>query len=104
MSNRDTTFSRRSSRSTSAEWLAGEVDPQPEDLSAIDRYTGVVDVRIAGSRNVEGQAKEARAIFDELASTQQRTALVLLTPCPGSSRRTSMAPGHSGSRPSRMPG
>ncbi|MGW6199675.1 hypothetical protein ACWF0M_26225 [Kribbella sp. NPDC055110] len=57
----------------------GEADPAPEDVSAIDRYTGAVDVRIAGSRNQVAQAKEARAVFDELASTQPRIALVLAT-------------------------
>jgi hypothetical protein len=55
----------------------GEVDPQPEDVSAIDRYNAVAGVRIAGSRNEEAQAREARAIFDELASTQPEAALVL---------------------------
>jgi hypothetical protein len=55
----------------------GEDDPEPENVSAIDRYSGVVDVRIAGSRNEERQLREARAIFDELASTQPPVALVL---------------------------
>ncbi|MET9315942.1 hypothetical protein ABZX12_29350 [Kribbella sp. NPDC003505] len=57
--------------------IYGESDPAPEDVSAIDRYTGVVDVRISGSRNEEAQTKEARAIFDELAATQPQVALVL---------------------------
>lgn len=57
--------------------IYGEQDPEPEDISAIDRYTGVVHVRIAGSRNEERQADEARAIFDELAAAQPSTALVL---------------------------
>ena len=55
----------------------GEDDPEPEDVSAIDRYNGVVDVRIAGSKNEERQLREARAVFDELASTQSSVALVL---------------------------
>ncbi|TDO55137.1 hypothetical protein EV651_115101 [Kribbella sp. VKM Ac-2571] len=57
----------------------GESDPEPEDVSAIDRYTGAVNVRISGSRNEAVQAKEARAVFDELAATQPRVALVLAT-------------------------
>ncbi|WP_410793378.1 hypothetical protein [Kribbella sp. C-35] len=57
----------------------GASDPEPEDVSAIDRYTGAVDVRISGSRNEEARAKEARAVFDELAATQPRVALVLAT-------------------------
>ncbi|WP_327636067.1 hypothetical protein OHB24_39510 [Kribbella sp. NBC_00482] len=59
--------------------IYGEADPAPEDVSAIDRYTGAVDVRISGSRDGVAQAKEARAVFDELASTQPRVALVLAT-------------------------
>ncbi|WP_350274885.1 hypothetical protein [Kribbella sp. HUAS MG21] len=57
----------------------GETDPEPEDVSAIDRYTAVVDVRIAGSRNEEAQAKEARAVFDELAALRPPIPLVLAT-------------------------
>lgn len=57
--------------------IYGEDDPEPEDVSAIDRYSAVVDVRIGGSRDEEAQGKEARAIFDELASTQPEAALVL---------------------------
>jgi hypothetical protein len=57
--------------------IYGEVDPDPEDVSAIDRYTGVVDVRLVGARDEDAQAQEARAVFDELASTQPDVALVL---------------------------
>ncbi|GAA3126566.1 hypothetical protein GCM10010530_54910 [Kribbella aluminosa] len=42
--------------------IYGEDNPEPEDVSAIDRYSGVVDVRIAGSRNEEQQLREARAL------------------------------------------
>ena len=55
----------------------GEVDPEPEDVSAIDDYTGVVDVRVAGTKDEEAQAREARAVFDELAATKSDVALVL---------------------------
>src|SRR4051794_32729684 len=55
----------------------GEDNPEPEDVSAIDRYSGFIDVRIAGSRNEESQLNEAREIFDELASTQSSVGLVL---------------------------
>lgn len=57
--------------------IYGEVDPEPEDVSAIDRYTGVVDVRLVGAKDEESQAREARAVFDELAATQSAVALVL---------------------------
>ncbi|HEY3511666.1 hypothetical protein [Kribbella sp. NPDC051137] len=56
----------------------GEDDPEPEDVSAIDRYSAVVDVRIAGSRNEERQLREASAVFDELAEAQPAVALVLV--------------------------
>ncbi|TCO40951.1 hypothetical protein EV646_11642 [Kribbella antiqua] len=55
----------------------GEVDPEPEDVSAIDDYIGVVDIRVAGIKDEEAQAREALAIFDELAATQPDVALVL---------------------------
>lgn len=57
--------------------IYGEDDPAPEDVSAIDRYPGVVDVRLAGTRDEDAQAQEARAVFDELAATQSDVALVL---------------------------
>lgn len=55
----------------------GEVDPEPEDVSAIDRYTGVVEVRLVGAKDEESQAREARAVFDELAEGRPDVALVL---------------------------
>jgi hypothetical protein len=57
--------------------IYGEVDPAPEDVSAIDHYTGVVHVRLAGRKDEEAQALEGRAIFDELVATQPDLALVL---------------------------
>jgi hypothetical protein len=55
----------------------GEVDPEPEDVSAVDRYTGVLEVRLVGAKDEESQAQEARAIFDELAATKSDVALIL---------------------------
>jgi hypothetical protein len=55
----------------------GEADPEPEDVSAIDRYAGVVDIRYAGSRDEDLQQREARAAFDELASRQPDVAMIL---------------------------
>ena len=55
----------------------GEADPEPEDVSAIDRYTGVVEVRLVGKKDEESQAREARAVFDELAAGRPDVALVL---------------------------
>jgi hypothetical protein len=55
----------------------GEIDPAPEDVSAIDRYAGVVEVRLVGAKDEESQEREARAVFDELAATQPDVALIL---------------------------
>lgn len=55
----------------------GEVDPEPEDVSAIDRYTGVVEVRLVGAKDEESQMREARAVFDQLAEVRPNVALVL---------------------------
>ncbi|WP_329001168.1 hypothetical protein OHA18_42875 [Kribbella sp. NBC_00709] len=55
----------------------GEVDPEPADVSAIDRYQGVVDVRYAGRKDEELQEREARAIFDELSGRRPDLAMVL---------------------------
>jgi hypothetical protein len=58
-----------------AEWLAGVLrleavgDPELEDVSAIERYTGVVDVRLVGRKDEELQAREARAVFRVRRST-----------------------------------
>jgi hypothetical protein len=57
--------------------IYGEIDPEPEDVSAIDHYTGVVDVRLVGKKDEESQAREARAVFDELAEGRPDVALVL---------------------------
>jgi hypothetical protein len=55
----------------------GEVDPEPDDVSAIDRYQGAVDIRYAGKKNEELQSREARIIFDELVETQPDVAMIL---------------------------
>lgn len=59
--------------------IYGEADPEPEDVSAIDRYCAAVDVRISGSRDEALQSGEARAIFDELAAMRPPVGLVLVT-------------------------
>lgn len=55
----------------------GEVDPEPEDVSAIDHYTGVADVRLVGKKDEELQTREAGAVFDELVEGRPAVALVL---------------------------
>jgi hypothetical protein len=55
----------------------GEADPEPEDVSAIDHYQGVVDIRYAGRKDEELQAREARALFDELVERGPDMAMVL---------------------------
>ncbi|WP_433159611.1 hypothetical protein [Kribbella sp. CA-247076] len=54
-----------------------EPDPEPDDVSAIDRYAVVVEVRLVGARDEEAQAREARAVFDELSADRPEVALVL---------------------------
>ena len=55
----------------------GEVDPEPDDVSAIDRYPGVADIRIAGTKTEEVQAREARAVFDQLVTGIPDVPMVL---------------------------
>lgn len=55
----------------------GEADPAPVDVSAIDRYQGVVDISCAGKRDEELQEREPRAVFDELVTRERDVALVL---------------------------
>jgi hypothetical protein len=55
----------------------GETDPDPEDVSAIDRYAGVVDVRYAGRKDEELQEREALALFDELSAERPDVAMIL---------------------------
>jgi catechol 2,3-dioxygenase-like lactoylglutathione lyase family enzyme len=57
--------------------IYGEVDPEPGDVSAIDRYTGAIEVRALDVRDETSRAAEARAVFDTLAATQPDVALVL---------------------------
>ncbi|MFF0266915.1 hypothetical protein [Kribbella sp. NPDC004536] len=52
-------------------------DPEPDEVSAIDGYTGMISVRIAGMRSEWGQAREACALFNELAAVRPGVAMVL---------------------------
>jgi len=55
----------------------GEVDPEPDEVSAIDDYSVFVDIRYAGKKDEELQQREARAVFDELVKTQPDLAMIL---------------------------
>ncbi|HEY9333595.1 MAG TPA: hypothetical protein VIQ79_04235 [Kribbella sp.] len=55
----------------------GEVDPAPEDVSAIDRYQCLIDVYYAGPKDEELQEREARLVFDDLARRQPEVAMIL---------------------------
>lgn len=57
--------------------IYGEDAPEPEDVSAIDHYTGAVEVRLLDAKDEESEQREARAVFDELAATRSDVALVL---------------------------
>ena len=52
-------------------------DPEPDEVSAIDRYTGQISVWLAGMRDEEEQAREACALFNELAAARPGVGLVL---------------------------
>jgi hypothetical protein len=54
-----------------------EIEPEPEDVSAIDRYALAVEVRLFGAPDEAAQTREARAVFDELVATEPPTAVVL---------------------------
>jgi hypothetical protein len=53
------------------------VDPEPDEVSAIDNCTGMVKVRLAGWRDAQEQTQEACAIFNELAASAPDIGLVL---------------------------
>jgi len=53
------------------------VDPEPDEVSAIDNCTGMVKVRLAGRRDAQEQTQEACAIFNELAASAPDIGLVL---------------------------
>jgi hypothetical protein len=55
----------------------GEVDPAPEDVSAIDRYQCLIDVYYAGTKDEELQEREARLVFEDLAGRQPEVAMIL---------------------------
>jgi hypothetical protein len=54
-----------------------EIDPEPEDVSAIDRYALAVEVRLFGARDEAAQMREARVVFDELVAGEPSTAVIL---------------------------
>ncbi|HEY3511667.1 hypothetical protein [Kribbella sp. NPDC051137] len=52
----------------------GEADPEPEDVSAIDRSDAVVGIRCVGTKDEELQAHEARALYEELVGARPDVA------------------------------
>jgi hypothetical protein len=55
----------------------GEADPAPEDVSAIDRSEGVVDVTLGRVKGAEARTAEARAVFDRIVATRPDVSLIL---------------------------
>src|SRR5689334_18654319 len=48
----------------------GDVDPEPEDVSAIDDYPTDLDVRLLGAKDDDAQPRECRMIFDRLVAAR----------------------------------
>ncbi len=57
----------------------GDVDPEPEDISAIDDYPTDLDVRLVGAKDHESQPRECRLIFDRLVAARPDVAMLLVT-------------------------
>jgi hypothetical protein len=55
----------------------GEVDPESDEVSAIDDYPVFVDIHYAGERDEELQQRAARAVFDELVKTNPDMPMIL---------------------------
>lgn len=55
----------------------GEVDPAPEDVSAVDRYPWLIDVYYSGTKDEELQEQEARLVFEDLAGRQPEIPMIL---------------------------
>jgi len=57
----------------------GDVDPESEDISAIDDYATDLDVRLSGVRDEEAQPRECRLIFDRLVAARPDVPMLLVT-------------------------
>jgi len=56
----------------------GDVDPEPEDISAIDDYPADLHVRLVGAKDEESQPRECRLIFDRLVAARSDLPMLLV--------------------------
>ncbi|TDD59565.1 hypothetical protein E1263_14545 [Kribbella antibiotica] len=56
----------------------GDVDPEPEDISAIDNYAADLHVRLIGPKEEDDQRRECRAIFDRLVAAHPEVPMLLV--------------------------
>ncbi|MFB6726224.1 hypothetical protein ACFCV3_39005 [Kribbella sp. NPDC056345] len=56
----------------------GDVDPEPEDVSAIDDYAADLHVRLVGPKDEDVQRRECRAIFDRLVAAHPEVPMLLV--------------------------
>jgi hypothetical protein len=55
-----------------------EVDPEPDEIQAIDHYPIDISVRLVGRNDEAWQLRETQAIFDELAAARPDVPLLLV--------------------------
>ncbi|MEV0289989.1 MULTISPECIES: hypothetical protein [unclassified Kribbella] len=55
-----------------------EVDPEPEDVQALDPYPIDVQVRLAGRKDEKLQLRETQAVFGELVESRPDVAMLLV--------------------------
>lgn len=56
----------------------GDVDPEPEDISAIDDYPADLHVRLVGRKDEDSQPRECRLIFDRLVVARPDVPMLLM--------------------------
>jgi hypothetical protein len=55
-----------------------EIDPEPDEIQAIDRYPIDLDIRLVGPKDEELQLRETQAIFDRLATARPDVPMLLV--------------------------
>jgi hypothetical protein len=55
-----------------------EVDPEPDEISALDRYPIDIDIRLIGRKDEERQLRETQAIFGELVAARPDLPMLLV--------------------------
>lgn len=55
-----------------------EVDPAPDEVSAIDRYAIDVTIRLVGRKDEQLQLRETQAVFDALTQSRPDIAMLLV--------------------------